>query len=103
MGRAGVADHPSEWSFGGYHEVQTPHRRYVLVAYEKLAELAGWDTSGPFQALHKQWANDSLGSLNNVRNSRRAQGIAAGGRGLPKMSEGRTRFKSIRQGNSWDF
>jgi len=88
MVRAGVVDHPSEWEFGGYNEIQTPRRKCVLIAYEKLAELAGCDTYGSFQALHKQGVNDSLGSLNNVRNSRWTQSIATGGEAFVNRVKG---------------
>jgi putative transposase len=36
MVRAGVVNHPSEWSFGGYNEIQAPRCKCVLVAYERL-------------------------------------------------------------------
>ena len=36
MVRAGVVRHPSEWPFGGYNEIQNPHRKNVIIAYERL-------------------------------------------------------------------
>ena len=42
MVRAGVVNHPSEWSFGGYNEIQSPRRKCALIAYENLAVLAGY-------------------------------------------------------------
>jgi hypothetical protein len=41
MVRAGIVDHPSQWSFCGYNEIQEPRRKNVLINYEKLRELAG--------------------------------------------------------------
>ena len=84
MVRAGVVDHPSEWIFGGYNEIQTPRRKNIIIAYEKLAELAGCETYSSFRALHKQCVNDSLGSVDNVRDSRWTQSIAAGGESFVK-------------------
>jgi len=33
MVRTGVVNHPSEWLFGGYHEIQQPRRKCVLIDY----------------------------------------------------------------------
>jgi len=41
MVRAGIVDHPSQWPFCGYNEIQEPRRKNVLINYEKLRELAG--------------------------------------------------------------
>jgi putative transposase len=40
MVRAGIVDHPSQWPFCGYNEIQAPRRKNVLINYEKLRELA---------------------------------------------------------------
>ena len=60
MVRAGVVSHPSEWSFGGYGEIQKPRRKSVLIAYQKLAELAGFATYDAFQKSHKEWVREAL-------------------------------------------
>jgi putative transposase len=39
MVRAGAVKHPCEWKFGGYNEIQSPRRKCVLIAYEKLSAL----------------------------------------------------------------
>jgi hypothetical protein len=41
MVRVGVVNHPSEWSFSGYNEIQEPRSRYALIDYEKLQNLLG--------------------------------------------------------------
>jgi REP element-mobilizing transposase RayT len=33
MVRAGVVNHPSEWPFSGYNEIQNPRQRYSLIDY----------------------------------------------------------------------
>ena len=38
MVRAGVVNHPSEWNFGGYNEIQKPRERYALIDYKRLME-----------------------------------------------------------------
>ena len=39
MVRAGVVDHPAEWIFSGYHEIQNPPERYRIIDFEKLLSL----------------------------------------------------------------
>ncbi|MBW2072302.1 MAG: hypothetical protein JRI89_13745 [Deltaproteobacteria bacterium] len=36
MVRAGVVNHPSQWSFCGYREIQEPRRKCAPIAYERL-------------------------------------------------------------------
>jgi putative transposase len=79
MVRAGIVNHPSQWSFGGYNEIQSPRRKCVLIAYEKLAALAGYQTYNSFRESHRDWVNESLASGNNVRDSRWTRSIAVGG------------------------
>ena len=45
MVRAGIVDHPSQWLFCGYNEIQNPRRKNVLINYDKLMELAVKDLS----------------------------------------------------------
>ena len=42
MVRAGVVEHPSEWGFSGYNEIQKPRERYALIDYEGLKDLLGF-------------------------------------------------------------
>ena len=78
MVRAGVVNHPSEWSFGGYNEIQAPRRKCVLVAYERLRELAGFDSYDAFRVAHKEWVRGKLNNGNNIHQSRWTQSIAVG-------------------------
>jgi hypothetical protein len=41
MVRAGVVEHPSEWSFSGYNEIQNPPDRYSLIDINGLMSLCG--------------------------------------------------------------
>ena len=78
MVRAGVVNHPSEWMFGGYDEIQSPRRKCVLIAYEKLAELTGCGTYDSFQVLYKNLISESISSEKNTRDSRWTHSIAIG-------------------------
>ena len=41
MVRAGAVDHPCEWKFGGYHEIQNSKQRYPLINKEMAADFLG--------------------------------------------------------------
>jgi putative transposase len=69
MVRAGSVNHPSEWSFSGYKEIQKPRR---------LKELAGIDTCAQFRAVHRDWINDSLGQGRSVYDDKWTRSIAVG-------------------------
>jgi putative transposase len=79
MVRAGVVNHPSDWEFGGYNEIQSPRRKCVLIAYEKLARLSGYDDYDSFRQSHGEWVNGSLADSNNVCEKQWTQSVAVGG------------------------
>jgi putative transposase len=47
MVRAGVVDHPSQWPFCGYNEIQKPRRKNILIDYGKFIELVMCRFSSP--------------------------------------------------------
>jgi len=78
MVRAGVVNHPCQWLFGGYNEIQSPRRKCVLIAHEKLAALAGYQSYDGFRESHKRWVNQSLACGNNVYDGQWTSSIAVG-------------------------
>jgi hypothetical protein len=78
MVRAGGVNHPSEYSFCGYKEIQEPRRKCALIAYERFMELAGFDTYNQLRTAHRDWVNDSLGQARSVRDSKWTRSIAVG-------------------------
>jgi len=82
MVRAGVVEHPSEWSYCGYNEIQEPKRKNVLIDYEKLRELLGFDTYDRVSIYHKRWVEDYLGNGKNTRDDKWTKSIAVGDRGF---------------------
>ena len=38
----------SEWIWSGYSEIQAPRRKKKLISYNKLSELAGFDSYKKF-------------------------------------------------------
>lgn len=98
MVRAGVVRHPSEWPFGGYNEIQAPRRKNVIIAYEKLRQLAGYKDYGTFASSYQKWVDHAIGSVDNTRDSRWTESIAVGSHPFVKrvksvmgaMAKGRT-------------
>jgi REP element-mobilizing transposase RayT len=41
MVRTGVVDHPLDWTFGGFKEIQEPKQRYKIIDREMLCHLLG--------------------------------------------------------------
>ena len=82
MVRAGVVDHPSEWPFSGYNEIQEPRRKNVLIDYEKLRTLLGFEDYDQVKLYHKKWVDEYLGNEKNIRDEKWTRSIAVGSRGF---------------------
>ena len=80
MVRAGVVNHPSEWPFSGYNEIQEPKRKNVLINYQELTSLLGFDSYDDVITYHKRWVEDYLGKENNTRDDKWSKSIAVGNR-----------------------
>ena len=78
MVRAGIIDHPSQWQWCGYNEIQKPRRRNIIIDYKKLMELSGFETYDIFQTAHKRWIEHILKSDELKRESHWTQSIATG-------------------------
>jgi putative transposase len=78
MVRNGVVSHPSEWPFCGYNEILTPRKKCVLIAYDKLAELIGFDAYSDFQKAYHELVEESLMNGNHERESQWTESIAVG-------------------------
>ena len=82
MVRAGVVEHPTEWPFCGYNEIQKPRRKNVLIDYERLRKLLGFENYDRVITYHKGWVEDYLGNGNNIRDEKWTRSIAVGSRGF---------------------
>jgi len=60
MVRAGIVSHPEQWSHGGYNEIQHPRRKNILIDYEALSHLSGFDNFKSFQSAHRRWVQSAL-------------------------------------------
>lgn len=55
MVRAGAVRHPSEWEYSGYNEIQRPRRKFVIISYDDLMNLAGYSDYDSFREAHRGW------------------------------------------------
>jgi len=105
---SGVVEHPSKWPFCGYNEIQEPRSKNILIDYERLRKLLGFDSYDRVITYHKGWVEDYLGDGKNIRDEKWTKSIAVGSRGfvdgvksiLGALALGR---KSIQAGASYQL
>ena len=77
MVRSGIVDHPSQWPFCGYNEIQEPKRKNVLIDYEKLRASLGLESYDLVKYYHKKWVEECLGNGKNIREDKWSGSVAA--------------------------
>lgn len=78
MVRAGVVDHPSDWKWSGYHEIQKPKQRYRVVDHKLLKKLLHLKTDEELSATHRRWIESELKKDSSERQRRWTQSLAVG-------------------------
>ena len=94
MVRAGVIEHPIEWIFGGYCEIQKPRRKCALIAYERLQELSGFDSYDQFTDAHRKWVASFLENGDCVHDGKWTQSVAVGTQGFVENIKQKLGFKA---------
>jgi putative transposase len=95
MVRAGVVSHPKQWSHGGYNEIQNPRRKNILINYQALSHLSGFDNYERFQTEHRQWVQSALSDDGWKREDRWTQSIATGSRSFVEAVKEQMRSLAI--------
>lgn len=78
MVRAGVVNHPSEWPFCGYNEIQNPPQRYSLIDYRRLISLLHMKDIEDLQASCKNSVDEAITGIDQTRDSKWTESIAVG-------------------------
>ena len=78
MIRAGVVNHPAEWPFCGYNEIQNPRQRYSLIDYPRLISLLQMKDLCELQESCRNRIEQSLLSRDQSRETKWTEGIAVG-------------------------
>ncbi len=98
MVRAGVVDHPSQWRWAGYHEIQQPRERYRIVDRTALCELLGVDESRLARA-HREWIESKVRQGNLEREPLWSEAVAVGRRSFVEQVQeelgARARYRQI--------
>ena len=98
---AGVVEHPSEWSFCGYNEIQKPRKKNILINYRKLTKLLGFESYDEVRMYHKRWLEGYLYNGNNEHDGRWTKSIAVGSEGFVERLKSLMGVKAIgRKSNS---
>ena len=95
MVRAGVVQHPGEWVFGGYGEIQNPKQRYTLVNRQKLSALLGIKDSDQQKESHRKWVEEILKNGSNHRDAKWTQSIAVGDKDFVMETKAKLGAKAI--------
>lgn len=78
MVRAGVVNHPSDWPFCGYNEIQNPRQRYSIIDYEGLMDLLNTKSMDELRKNYRGFVEEALQKQGRERKSRWTEGIAVG-------------------------
>jgi len=78
MVRARVVQHPSEWQFGGYTEIQNPPIRKRIIDIKRLMTLCGVDEIAAFQKSHREWTESKINNNELSREAKWSESLAIG-------------------------
>ena len=79
MVRAGIVNHPSEWPFCGYNEIQNPRQRYSIIDYQSLIGLFNTRGMDELRDTYRGWVEEALEKQSYCkREARWTESIAVG-------------------------
>lgn len=103
MVRAGVVEHPFEWEFCEYNEIQNSRKRKGIIDYDRLMELLGFESYADLKDAHFKWVESKLQTDSNGTESKWTQSIAVGSKTfIEKIKEAhgfRSKGRKIRSTN----
>jgi putative transposase len=94
MVRAGVVEHPSEWAFSGYSEIQSPRERYALIDYEALRGLLGFTSMNDLAQAYRGWVEESIENESHVRDGKWTESVAVGSEAFLAATKEKLGFKA---------
>ena len=78
MVRAGVVNHPKEWPFGGYAEIQSSKARYRLIDKQALMKLLRFRDHDELKKAHRSWVEETLKEARLSREEYWTESVAVG-------------------------
>jgi len=73
-----VVEHPSQWEFCGYSEIQNPRKRKGLIIFERLIGLLSYETYDELKATQDKWVESSIEADKRGKENKWTQSIAVG-------------------------
>ena len=95
MVRAGVVNHPSEWPFCGYNEIQDPRQRYSIIDHESLMELLDVNSMDELKKSYGGFVEEALRKHSREREGRWSEGIAVGSEAFVRDTKERLGIKAV--------
>jgi len=95
MVRAGMVKHPRDWVHGGYQEIQKPRRKCILIDYDRLKALCGFEDLESFQGAHREWVETAISKDNHQRMSHWTEAVAVGSESFVKQVKKRMNALAI--------
>ncbi len=95
MVRAGVVQHPSEWKFGGYTEIQNPKQRYTIINRRELKNLLKIKNDVQLLEAHRQWVEEILKTGSNKRDAKWTESIAVGDKNFVSETKAKLGAKAV--------
>jgi len=95
MIRAGVVEHPSQWPFCGYNEIQDPPSRYGLIDQRRLMRLLGINDSDQLRETYESWVDDGLSRDGHVRDGKWSGSVAVGTKSFVEKIKEKLGIKAI--------
>jgi putative transposase len=78
MVRAGVVQHPSEYSISGYNEIQNPPERYSILNRKAQQDHLAIHKERRFRLTHREWVESELKNGSSVKNPLWSESVAVG-------------------------
>jgi len=97
MARAGVVEHPKEWEFCGYNEIQNPKKRKGIIDFVQLMKLLDFDNYDDLKDAHYKWVNSEIQSETDVsiKENKWTQSIAVGSKTFIEKIKETLGFRAI--------
>ena len=93
MVRAGVVNHPRQWPFCGYKEIESPPQRYAIIDYRRLVDLLRMTDCDELQESYGHWVDEILRAENHTRESKWTESIAVGSKQFVETTKKRLGIK----------
>ena len=95
MVRAGVVDHPKEWTFCGYNEIQNPRKRYAIIDYKRLVSLLQMRDLKEVQESCRTRIEETLASGEQLREGKWSESIAVANKSFIENTMKRLGIKAL--------